>query len=173
MKALSRVATLAVTAVATSAAVATVALAAAGSASVADEPPPLEETFDYPGAKAIEDQHKIKLFKGDGRILFVTSHTQDTGQQCAPGQIQVEKRLAEAPYGVSFCFKTTGKKGWLALEVPANSGIRGGTTPIVAIAKEPGGPDEKFDNPAGQYRPIDPGDGNKLGTKVLVKLQFG
>src|SRR4051812_13054810 len=97
---------------------------AATSSSAADTPPPAEEDYSYPGAAEIEKQHGIKLFRGDGHILFVTSVDLNQ-QQCAPGQVQVEKHLDDPPYLKGFCFKTTGTKGWLTLEVPATFGVRG------------------------------------------------
>ncbi|MDQ1630606.1 MAG: hypothetical protein QOC80_578, partial [Frankiaceae bacterium] len=135
----------------------------------ADTPPPIEEDYAYPGADQILAQHGLKLFKGDGHILFVTSHKYGE-TQCAPGELQVEKVLDVDPFGVYYCFKTTGAKGWLTLEVQGTFGVRGGTKETQATATLPAGT-KKFDIPPNVFVPIDPGTGSDTPQAVLVELR--
>jgi hypothetical protein len=141
-------------------------------AAAADTPPPIVEDYSYPGAKEILDEHQLELIKGDGHILFVTSikYNKD-GRQCATGQIQVEKSLAEEPFGVYYCFKTVGTKGWLTLKVPATFGVRGGDKPLEATASLPQGT-KTFPVPANLPVAISPGDGNETPKAVLVELRL-
>lgn len=161
-------------AVAASAALAgSITLVMNGTAAVAaDEPPPIEEDFSYPGAAQILKDHGLKLFKGDGKILFVTSKNFGEGQ-CDPGQIQVEKALEIEPYGMYYCFKTVGSsgKGWLTLEVPATFGVRGGTKPLQATANLPQGDKKTYEIPANQHVPIEPGTGSEMPKAILVELR--
>jgi hypothetical protein len=128
------------------------------------------ETYDYPGAAQILDQHGLMVFRGDGHIVFVTSHTYDE-DQCATGQLQVEKALTAEPYGVYYCFRTRGTQGFLTLEVPATFGIRGGDTPIRATAELPTG-DQTFDVPPNGFVAVDPGTGSATPQAVLVELRI-
>jgi hypothetical protein len=137
----------------------------------ADTPPPIVEDFAYPGADKILAEHNLKLFKGDGHILFVTSHEYDEGQ-CATGEIQVEKQMDVEPYGVYYCFKTIGTKGILILEVPGTFGVRGGTKAIEATANLPEG-QKTYDIPANGFVAISPGDGSETPKAVLVELRLG
>ena len=74
-------------------------------AAAADEPPTLEETFDYPGAAKILAERGILLKKGDGHILFTS---------CAPSGDYLEVRARNKD---PFCFKVTGATGYLTLEL--------------------------------------------------------
>lgn len=128
------------------------------------------EDYAYPRVDQILAEHGLKVFKGDGHILFVTSRTFEEGQ-CPTGQIQVEKSLDEEPYGVNYCFETRGTKGYLSLEVPATFGVRGGDKPIVATAQLPDRK-EDFPVPANEHVAIDPGQGTELPKAILVELRF-
>ncbi|MFD5511484.1 hypothetical protein ACFWIB_27460 [Streptomyces sp. NPDC127051] len=82
--------------------------------SIADEGPGYAiEDFSYPNADKILAEQKIKLKSGDGHILL----TECTG---APEQMEVFSHKNE-----KVCFRTTGNKGYLSLEIPAVFGIKG------------------------------------------------
>lgn len=80
-------------------------LASTASAAPADEPPPLEETYDYPGAAKIFAERGILLKKGDGHILLTS---------CSPSGDFLEVRSRNRD---SFCFRVTGATGYLTLEL--------------------------------------------------------
>ena len=87
-----------------------------GSATVAladDNPPPIEENYDYPGAAKIFADRGILLKKGDGHILLV---------DCASGSdlLQVRARNKDP-----FCFRISGATGYLSLELADTYLIRG------------------------------------------------
>ncbi|WP_182508772.1 hypothetical protein [Streptomyces sp. WM6372] len=82
--------------------------------SIADEGPGYAiEDFSYPNADKILAEQKIKLKSGDGHILLAEC----TG---APEQMEVFSHKNE-----KVCFRTTGNKGYLSLEIPAVFGIKG------------------------------------------------
>lgn len=158
-------------------AVATVAatvLALSGGSSAAreaaDTQAPAVEDYTHPGADRILAEHGLKVFKGDGHIVFVTSRTYDEGQ-CATGQIQVEKALQAEPYGVYYCFRTRGTEGFLTLEVPATFGIRGGSTPLEATAEMPDG-EQTYEVDPNEYVAVEPGSGSELPRAILVELRL-
>ncbi|MFK8848189.1 hypothetical protein [Streptomyces sp. Ac-502] len=80
-----------------------------------DELPPIAvEDFTYPGADKILKEKGIKLVKGDGHILLSECSANDW-------KIKVE---ANKNYDTLFhCFKVTGKKGYVTMELPDVSGI--------------------------------------------------
>ncbi|MFI6763664.1 hypothetical protein ACIBF5_31520 [Micromonospora sp. NPDC050417] len=133
--------------------------------------PSLVEDFTHPGADQILAQHGLKVFKGDGHIVFVGSRGFETDQQCARDEIQVEKTLDVEPYGVWYCFKSTGPSGYLALEVPGTFGIRGGDRPITAKANLPEG-ERTYSVPAYTPVAIRPGTGPETPQAVLVELRL-
>ncbi|MGI5149594.1 hypothetical protein ACQEVC_25210 [Plantactinospora sp. CA-294935] len=136
----------------------------------ADTPPSLVEDYTHPGADQILAQHNLKVFKGDGHIMFVTSRTFDE-QQCASNEIQVEKWLAVEPYGIYYCFRTTGTQGYLTLEVPGTFGIRGGERAIQAKAELPDG-EKTYQVSPGGFVAIDPGGPDEQPQAVLVELRM-
>lgn len=136
----------------------------------ADTPPPLVEDFSYPGADQILAEHGLKLFSGDGHILFVDSREYDEGP-CPVGQVQVERSLDVEPYGKFFCFRTIGTTGVLTLEVPTTFGVRGGNTEIQATAQLPEG-EKTYEIPPNTPVAISPGDDNELPKAVLVELRI-
>jgi hypothetical protein len=142
---------------------------AAGEA--ADTPPSIVEDFTHPDAAGILARHGLKLFKGDGHIMFDSART-FSESQCPTGLIQVEKSLDEEPYGMYYCFRTIGTKGFLTLEVPGTFGVRGGSEEIVVKAKLPDGtvlpPYEVQPN---QPVAIEPGDGNEAPQAILVEIR--
>ncbi|KPH99874.1 hypothetical protein OV450_0722 [Actinobacteria bacterium OV450] len=82
--------------------------------SVADEGPGYAiEDFAYPNADKILAEKKIKLKSGDGHILLAEC----TG---APELMEVFSHKNE-----KVCFRVTGDKGYLSLEIPSVFGVKG------------------------------------------------
>lgn len=131
----------------------------------------LVEDFAHPRADAVLADHGLKVFKGDGRISFVTSRGYEEGP-CAAGQIQVERMFDVEPYGKYFCFQTSGNQGYLTLEVPNTFLLRGGDKPITATAELPGGTEKTYNVAAGQAVAVEPGEGATMPQAVLVELRF-
>lgn len=142
-----------------------VAVAADGSGEVQSS---LVEDFAYPGAEAILAQHGLKVFTGDGHIEVASS-----GTTCEPGLIQVETVFEEDPYGAIYCFRTSGARGFLTLEVPNTFLLRGGDKPVEATAQLPGGGEEVYDVPANTSVAVEPGQGSDMPEAILVELRFG
>lgn len=132
--------------------------------------PNLAEHFTYPGAAAILAEHDLKVFKGDGHILFTQAFSGSNGQ-CTAGEVQVEKLMDVDPFNVTYCFKTIGSTGVLTLEVPGTFGIRGGSNPIKATADLPDGDKTYTINP-NKFVPIDPGSEDDLPKAILVELRI-
>ncbi|MFD7625523.1 hypothetical protein ACFV7Q_05665 [Streptomyces sp. NPDC059851] len=81
---------------------------------IADEGPGYAvEDFAYPNADKILAEQKIKLKSGDGHILLAEC----TG---APELMEVFSHKNE-----KVCFRVTGDKGYLSLEIPAVFGVKG------------------------------------------------
>ncbi|MEV0259926.1 hypothetical protein AB0I49_01070 [Streptomyces sp. NPDC050617] len=80
-----------------------------------DSPPSAVEDFDYPQADKIFQERGIKLKRGDGHITLTTCDGR-------PGLVEVYARSTD-PADTSgkrhFCFRVTGKAGYLSLELPA------------------------------------------------------
>ncbi|MFF8383327.1 hypothetical protein [Streptomyces kanasensis] len=82
-------------------------------APVADEAPGYAvEDFNYPQADKILAEQGIKLKRGDGHITLATCGD--------PTLLEVWARSKE-----KVCFRVTGTKGYLSLELPAVYGIKG------------------------------------------------
>lgn len=146
--------------------------ATSGSAAeeAADAPSSIVEDYTHPDAEGILARHGLKLFKGDGHIVFDSARAFGEAQ-CPTGLIQVEKHLEEEPYGMWYCFRTIGPKGFLTLEVPATFGVRGGSEAIVVEAKLPDGPTKEYDVAPNQPVAIEPGDGSQAPQAILVELR--
>ncbi|MFC3454246.1 hypothetical protein [Amycolatopsis speibonae] len=88
--------------------------AVAGASVSDDQPPPIVEDYTYPGADQIFAQYGIRLLKGNGQILFT---------QCGSGGnlVEVWSRTKSNP----FCFKISGNKGYLTLDLAAVYLIKG------------------------------------------------
>ncbi|MFD0354147.1 hypothetical protein ACFVHW_10450 [Streptomyces sp. NPDC127110] len=71
------------------------------------------EDFAYPNAEKILAEQRIKLKSGDGHILLAEC----TG---APELMEVFSLKNE-----KVCFRVTGDKGYLSLEIPAVYGVKG------------------------------------------------
>ncbi|WP_241779845.1 hypothetical protein [Streptomyces natalensis] len=82
--------------------------AAAQQASAGDRPPSAVEDFAYPNAAKLLKEKGIKLVRGDGHIVL---------SECVDANILVRTTSTSAD-NFKYCFKATGKKGFLTLEVP-------------------------------------------------------
>lgn len=101
------------------------ALANHTSASVADdEPPSIVEDFSYPGAAEILAEQKVKLISGDGHILIADCATPPVNNIGLLKVYTTDETIGADGVG-RVCFKVTGPKGWLNLEVPGVFEIRG------------------------------------------------
>ncbi|MFF7928893.1 hypothetical protein ACFZDP_48990 [Streptomyces mirabilis] len=77
-----------------------------------DTPPSAVEDFAYPNADQIQHDQSIKLIKGDGHITLAACD--DSGQQIKVLTVKDENGNSQGAY----CFKTSAKSGFLALELP-------------------------------------------------------
>ncbi|MFE7608256.1 hypothetical protein [Streptomyces celluloflavus] len=84
------------------------ASAAAQHAAAGDTPPSAVEDFEYPNAAKLLKEKGIKLGRGDGHILL---------SECTDANILVRTTSTSAD-NFKYCFKATGKNGYLTLEVP-------------------------------------------------------
>ncbi|WP_050503079.1 hypothetical protein [Streptomyces monomycini] len=121
------------------------------------------EDFTYPGAEAILQDKGVKLVKGDGHILLV---------ECAAKDWKIKVEANKQFDTVAYCFKVTGKKGNLSMQVPDVTGIW--TENQVVHAKvTTDGKTKIVDTPGGanQVTPVgiaDVGSGGK--PAVLIEL---
>ncbi|GCD20317.1 hypothetical protein GXP71_02970 [Cellulomonas sp. H30R-01] len=156
--------------------VAGVAVAWASSAGAADSPVEVQsslvEDYAYPGADAILAEHGLKVFTGDGHVEPVSSGEFGSGS-CAPGLIQVETMVEEEPYGAYYCFRTSGTRGFLTLEVPHTFLLRGGDKPVEATAELASGTEETYAVAPNTSVAVDPGEGAEMPQAILVELRFG
>ncbi|MFH8346297.1 hypothetical protein [Streptomyces sp. NPDC018045] len=95
----------------------TVTTTLAGStAAIADDTPPTGvEDFEYPQAAKIAEERGIKLKRGDGHVTLVPCDSR-------PGLIEITARGMTERDKVGkgrFCFRVTGKSGYLSLELPS------------------------------------------------------
>ena len=142
---------------------------AAGAA--VDDPPSIVEDFTYPGADGILAQHGLKLFKGDGHVVFHSARP-FTDSQCPAGLIQVEKSLDQEPFGMFYCFRTIGPTGFLTLEIPGTFGVRGGSEEIQVKAKLPDGTVlPTYEVQPNESVAIEPGDGSEAPQAILVEIR--
>lgn len=151
------------------------ALASGGAAVAADGDGPevqssLVEDYAYPGADAILAEHGLKVFKGDGHVELVSSSGTET---CEPGLIQVETLYETEPYGAYYCFRTSGARGFLTLEVPNTFLLRGGDEAVEATARLRGGTEETYEVPPNTSVEVEPGNGSDMPVAILVELRFG
>ncbi len=79
----------------------------------ADDPPPIEEEYDYPNADQIFKERGILLKKGDGHILLV---------ECA-GRTDVVQ--VQSSSKGKFCFHINANTGYLSLELPDTYLLKG------------------------------------------------
>ncbi|MFD9633136.1 hypothetical protein [Streptomyces violascens] len=78
----------------------------------AAEMPSTVEGFSYPHAEKVLADKGLKLKRGDGHIVLA-----ECGSD--PGLLRFLGRERE-----DFCFRVTGQKGYLSLEVPAVAGVQ-------------------------------------------------
>lgn len=83
----------------------TALLGAATAAVAEDNPPPLEEEYDYPGADKIFAERGIRLKKGDGNVTLT---------DCVTGADLLEVRARNRS---PFCFNVRGNTGFLTMEL--------------------------------------------------------
>ncbi|MEV7357252.1 hypothetical protein [Kitasatospora sp. NPDC091276] len=79
----------------------------------ADLPPVAVEDFTHPGADRVLADTGVVLKRGDGHITLVPCDG-------TPGLLRVFARDLQ-----DFCLRMTGDKGYLSLEVPRITGVRG------------------------------------------------
>ncbi|MEU1822539.1 MULTISPECIES: hypothetical protein [Streptomyces] len=77
-----------------------------------EQPPSAVEDFSYPNAEKILKEKGLKLKSGDGHILLAECDS-------SPNLLKFIARDRE-----DFCFKVTGKTGYLSLEVPSVGGVQ-------------------------------------------------
>lgn len=132
----------------------------------------LVEDFAYPGADAILAEHGLKVTSGDGHILFEPS----TSGTCVRGLIKVETHVIseEAQEVVNYCFRTSGARGFLELEVPATAAVRGGDKPLQATALLESGDEKVYDVPVNRTVEVDVDPTNQQAPQsILLELRFG
>jgi hypothetical protein len=147
--------------------------ASSSAAEEADAPTSIVEDYTHPDAAGILARHGLKVFKGDGHIVFDSAKTYDESE-CAPGLLQVEKNLDVEPYGMWYCFRTVGTKGFLTLEVPGTFGLRGGTQTVTATAELPDGTElDPYVVEPNERVAVEPGEGGEAPQAILVELRMG
>lgn len=144
-------------------------------ADVVEEQASLVEDFAYPGAAEILDEYGFAVHTGDGHIVFESARAMDEDIRCPVDQIQVEADgFRDTTDGAFYCFRTSGKRGFLTLELPHTFVVRSGTQTVTATAELPGDEEKVVVVPAGQMRQVAPGAGNQaLPEAILVELRFG
>ncbi|PNE43575.1 hypothetical protein AOB60_00985 [Streptomyces noursei] len=159
----------AISAAATAVVCAAVAQAAPASqadapAAAAGEPPSAVEDFSYPGAAAILKEKGLKLTKGDGGILLT---------ECESGSWNIKVKKIEDWEASSFCFKTPGNTGYLALEVPGTFSIQTADRTVQATLTSEG-KKKVVDAPKNVITPVGTGDipgGGKEATLVELRVK--
>ncbi|MEA5364682.1 hypothetical protein VA596_34480 [Amycolatopsis sp., V23-08] len=119
------------------------AAGAAGATAADDGPPPIVETYDYPGADRILAERNITLLKGDGHILLV---------DCASGGNLIVVQSYKIKGGDA-CFRVTGTPGYLTMQIPETYFIKGDghTAKATLTAKST---TETVDIQPGQWTPV-------------------
>ncbi|MFI5868102.1 hypothetical protein [Streptomyces sp. NPDC051546] len=108
---------------------------------VADEGPGFAiEDFGYPNADKILAEKKIVLKRGDGHIVLA---------ECgAPGLFEIWSRDVER-----VCFKVSGSKGYLALEIPSVYSVKSSGY-SARIDMTTGAEERSFDIPKDIWTPV-------------------
>ncbi|WP_206796865.1 hypothetical protein [Amycolatopsis sp. MtRt-6] len=88
---------------------------ATGATTADDTPPPIVETYDYPGADRILAERNITLLKGDGHVLLV---------DCASGGDLIIVQSYKIKGGDA-CFRVTGTPGFVTMQIPETYFIKG------------------------------------------------
>ncbi|MBO3095877.1 hypothetical protein [Cellulomonas dongxiuzhuiae] len=135
----------------------------------------LVEDFAFPGADEILAEHGLRLYTGDGHVEFVPAED----ETCSAGLIRVTASLPDEPYRAVYCFKTSGARGFLTMEVPNTFLVRAAAVAVQATAvvpEEGAGGDpvrEVYEVPANRAVSIEAGSGADAPPAVLVELRFG
>ncbi|MBP2471794.1 hypothetical protein JOF53_000666 [Crossiella equi] len=126
-------------------------LAAVTPAAAADNPPPMEEDYDYPGADRILAERGIKLLKGNGVILLT---------DCVAGHTN-QIVLSSSAFTSPICFKAGTGAGLLTMDIPEVYSIRGDSHTGSAKATA-GGTTSTVTITANRWNPVNNGDGATL-----------
>ncbi|MFD6072718.1 MULTISPECIES: hypothetical protein [Amycolatopsis] len=116
---------------------------AVGETTADDTPPPIVETYDYPGADRILAERNITLLKGDGRVLLV---------DCVSGGDLIVVQSYKIKGGDA-CFRVTGTPGYVTMQIPETYFIKGDshTSKATLTAKST---TETVDIRPGQWTPV-------------------
>lgn len=149
-----------------------------GGAAVADAElqSSLVEDFAYPGADQILAEHGVRVHHGDGHIEFVPAES----GTCRSDLIRVETEEGVWPDSVLgvYCFRTSGARGFLTMEVPGTFLIKAAAVPVEATAVYTEDDTVDADDTREVYKvganktvsvDVDQAD----ETSVLVELRFG
>lgn len=137
----------------------TTAAAAGTTDDTETQPPYAVEDFGYPDAEGILKEKGIVLRRGDGHITLTDCS--------APHQIQVwTLQNTEGRY----CFRVTGKTGYLSLEVNRVHAIRTDDRAVRASLTTDG-KTTTVDVPKDDYKPVGEGDQKDPRPAVLVELK--
>ncbi|MDI9884261.1 hypothetical protein QMZ92_07580 [Streptomyces sp. HNM0645] len=121
------------------------------------------EDFSYPGADSILATQGIKLKKGDGWILLA---------ECDQGADQIRvMTVKDESTGRkdAYCFRATGKSGYLTLELPRVFALETGAHPLTAELTA-NGRTTTVDVPKDGFESV--GEGNVGGARsVLVEIR--
>ncbi|WHT22166.1 hypothetical protein N8J89_14190 [Crossiella sp. CA-258035] len=90
-------------------------LGTAGLAVAADNPPPMEEDYAYPGADKIFAERGIRLLKGNGVILLTT---------CVPGHAN-QIVLSSSAFTDPICFAAGPGAGFVSMDIPEVYSVKG------------------------------------------------
>lgn len=143
------------------------AAAANGSTTVSpansvDAMPVAVEDFAYPGADAIFTEQGIRLKRGDGHITLA-----ECGSQV--GLLEVWSSQNE---GTRFCFKVTGKTGYLTLELPSVYGVKGSDHKVQVDMNVPGTTtDVTVDVDRNQWTPVGISTDPQKREHTLVEIR--
>ncbi|MFE0098841.1 hypothetical protein [Streptomyces sp. NPDC059009] len=126
-------------------------------------PPSAVEDFAYPDAARLLKEKGITLKRGDGHIVL---------SDCADANILVRTTHTNDD-GNKYCFKATGKKGYLSLEVPKVYSVDSeGPAFQATVTSEDGKKTVQVDK--GGFQPVGTGDlspGASGKPAVLVELR--
>jgi len=138
-----------------------------------DQAASLVEDYNYPGAAQVEATRGIKLLKGDGHIMLADCGSDPN----LPPQnlILVQTSRLGSPDETNHCFKATGTKGFLTMQVDDVYFIRGENDRTVAAKVEvhestPVTETERVD--PGEWQPIGIGQGRDAATLVELRFPF-
>ncbi|MEV7198281.1 hypothetical protein AB0N81_41835 [Streptomyces sp. NPDC093510] len=126
-------------------------------------PPSAVEDFAYPDAARLLEDKGITLKRGDGHIVL---------SDCADANILVRTTHTNDD-GNKYCFKSTGKKGYLSLEVPKVYSVDSeGPAFQATVTSEDGKKTVQVEK--GGFQPVGTGDlspGASGKPAVLVELR--